>query len=77
MPRNMENASRLQKEWRERTMSCQIKVRKDSGIMEALESACESKTLSSQNISVLQLQSVCKKRGMRRDIRHLPLTTPE
>ena len=40
MPRNMENASRLQKEWRERTMSCQIKVRKDSGIMEALESAC-------------------------------------
>ena len=77
MPRNMENASRLQKEWRERTMSCQIKVRKDSGIMEALESACEKQNISSQNISVLQSQSVWKKRGMRRDIRHLPLTTPE
>lgn len=49
MPRNMENASRLQKEWRERTMSCQIKVRKDSGIMEALESACEK-----QNIKQLE-----------------------
>ena len=45
MPRNMENASRLQKEWRERTMSCQIKVRKDSGIMEALESACEKQNI--------------------------------
>lgn len=45
MSRNMENASRLQKEWRERTMSCQIKVRKDSGIMEALESACEKQNI--------------------------------
>jgi hypothetical protein len=45
MPRNMENASRLQKELRERTMSCQIKVRKDSGIMEALESACEKQNI--------------------------------
>ena len=45
MSRNMENASRLQKEWRERTMSCQIKERKDSGIMEALESACEKQNI--------------------------------
>ena len=45
MPRNMENASRLQKEWRERTMSCQIKIRKDSGIMEAMESACEKQNI--------------------------------
>ena len=29
----------------ERTMSCQIKVRKDSGIMEALESACEKQNI--------------------------------
>ena len=45
MPRNMQQQSRLQKEWRERTMSCQIKVRKDSGIMEALESACEKQNI--------------------------------
>jgi hypothetical protein len=53
MPRNMENASRLQEEWRERTMSCQIKVRKDSGIMEALESAMEA------------LESACEKQNIK------------
>ena len=63
-----------QQGYRNKISTINIKIRKDSGILEALDEACLVNNVF--RVEYLRL-AVCKKRGMRRDIRHLPLTTPE
>lgn len=74
---NSEEGKAWQKEYQDKSPETRIRLRKDSGIPVALEKPLRMLASPQLNTSVLQSQSVWKKRGMRRDIRHLPLTTPE
>lgn len=72
-----EEGKAYHKNYQRKNTQFSINLRKDSGILPLLDAACAKTASREQNTSVLQSQSVWKKRGMRRDIRHLPLTTPE
>ena len=66
-----------QQGYRNKISTINIKIRKDSGILEALDEACLVNNVSRVEYLRLAVAERLKEEGMRRDIRHLPLTTPE